>query len=678
MRDDPLLQPFRLKHLVLRNRILITSHEPAYTEDGMPKDRYRAYHVERAKAGVALTMTAGSASVSRDSPPAFGNILAWQDEVVGWMRRLADECHDHGAAVMIQLTHLGRRTRWDKGDWLPVIGPGQRREPAHRALPKQVEDWDIARVIRDFADAAERMQAAGLDGIELEAYGHLLEQFWSPLVNELPPPYGGGLDDRLRFTFDVLGAIRERVGPDFIVGLRYTGDEDLPGGNGKAEGLEISRRLKDSGLVDFLNVVRGHIDTDPGLTDLIPIQGMPAAPHLDFAGEVRAATGFPTFHAARIPDVATARHAIASGKLDMVGMTRAHIADPHLVRKIVEGREDDIRPCVGANYCLDRIYQGGMALCIHNPSSGREIEQPHEIEPAPAAKRVTVVGAGPAGMEAARVAATRGHAVTVFEAADAPGGQVRLTAQDPRRREMLAIIGWRSEQCEKLGVEFRFNTLAEAEDVLATQPDAVIIATGGLPHVEVLATGDELVCSAWDILSGDVRPGREVLVFDEAGDHAGLMAADLISATGGRVEVVTPDRAFAPEVMAMNLVPYIRALQGRDTVFTVTWRLLAVAREGNRLRATLGSDYGGVTRDRLVDQVVVNAGTRPLDEVYEALKPLSSNLGAVDYDALTEGRDQPIGAGPEGGFALYRVGDAVAGRNTHAAIYDALRLVRRI
>ncbi|MFN3279889.1 MAG: N-methyl-L-proline N-demethylase HpbA [Paracoccus hibiscisoli] len=676
MSSDPLLQPYRLKHLTLRNRIMITSHEPAYPEDGMPKDRYRAYHVERARAGVALTMTAGSAAVSRDSPPVFNNILAYKDEVVGWMRKLVDECHDHGAAVMIQLTHLGRRTRWDKGDWLPVVAPGHEREAAHRAFPKRMEEWDIARIIRDFADAAERMQAAGVDGIELEAYGHLLEQFWSPLTNDLEAPWGGSLENRLRFTMQVLQAIRDRCGPDFIVGLRYTGDQVLSGGMEEDEGFRVSHLLKDSGLVDFLNVVRGHIDTDAGLTDLIPVQGMPGAPHLEFAGRIRAETGFPTFHAAKIPDVATARHAIAAGLLDMVGMTRAHMADPHLVRKIIQGREDDIRPCVGANYCLDRIYQGGLAFCLHNAATGREETMPHDIPPASDKRRVTIVGAGPAGLEAARVAAERGHAVTVFEAADKPGGQIRLTAQQERRREMISIISWRMAMCEKRGVSFRFNSYAEAADVLATDPDEVIVATGGLPHTDVLGVGNDLVCSAWDILSGDVKPGQDVLIFDDAGDHAGLQAADIIAATGARVEIVTPDRAFAPEVMAMNLVPYMRSLQRRDVTFTVTWRLLSVVRDGNRLRATLGSDYGDMTRERLVDQVVVNHGTRPLDELYFDLKPLSRNLGAVDYDALIAGDAQGAAPNPDGRFRLFRIGDAVAARNTHAAIYDALRLVK--
>ena len=525
MSADPLLQPYQLKHLTLKNRVMTTAHEPAYPEDGMPKERYRIYHETRAKAGVALTMTAGSAAVSRDSPPVFNNILAYKDEVVPWMARLAEACHTHGCAVMIQLTHLGRRTGWNKGDWLPSVAPSHQREPAHRAFPKKLEDFEIARIIEDYADAAERMQAAGLDGVELQAYGHLIDQFWSPLTNRMEPPYGGSLDNRLRFGFEVIEAIRKRVGPAFILGVRYTADEVEAGGITEAEGLEIAQRLKVSGQVDFLNVIRGRIHTDPAMTDVIPVQGMKSAPHLDFAGKVRAATGLPTFHAARIPDVATARHAIAAGLLDMVGMTRAHMADPLIVQKIMAGREDDIRPCVGATYCLDRIYQAGDALCIHNPATGRELSLPHDIPKADHAKRVVVVGAGPGGLEAARVAAERGHHVTVFEAAPDPGGQVRLTAQSKRRAEMIGIIDWRMAQCAARDVAFRFNTFAEAEDVLSLSTDVVIIATGGLPEVTVLDAGNDLAISAWDLISGDVKPAGRVLIYDDAGDHPALMAA---------------------------------------------------------------------------------------------------------------------------------------------------------
>lgn len=672
---DPLLQPYRLKHLTLRNRIMTTSHEPAYPEDGMPKARYRAYHVERAKGGVALTMTAGSAVVSRDSPPAFNNVLAYKDEVVRWMAELTDACHEHGAAVMIQLTHLGRRSSWSNGDWLPIVSASGAREPAHRAFPKVIEDWDMARIARDYADAAERMQAAGLDGIELEAYGHLLDAFWSPGLNALDAPFSGSLENRMRFPMQVLSAIRERVGAEFIVGVRFSADESREGGVGKAEGMEIGLRLKDSGLVDFLNIIRGTIETDAALTGVIPLMGMKSAPHLDFAGEVRAATGFPTFHAAKISDVATARHAVANGLLDMVGMTRAHLADPHIVKKIIEGREGEIRPCVGATYCLDRIYQGADALCVHNAATGRELAMPQVIARASVRRRVVVVGAGPAGLEAARVAGERGHEVVVLEAAQVAGGQVRLCALSPRKKDMLGIVDWRMSECARLGVEFRFGVWAEVADVLALAPDVVIVATGGLADSEVFAAGNELVVSAWDILSGDVKPGQDVLIWDDAGDHVGLQAAEVIALAGGSVEIMTRDRTFAPEVMGMNLVPYIRALQPLGAVFTVALRVDGVMREGNRLRAVLGSDYGAVDQSRLVDQVVVNHGTLPLADLYFELKPLSRNLGEVDYGRLMAGVAQSWDGS---GFEVYRIGDAVSGRNIHAAIYDALRLVKDV
>ena len=681
MSNDPLLQPYQLKHLTLRNRIMTTSHEPAYPEDGMPKDRYAAYHAERAKAGVALTMTAGSAAVSKDSPPVFNNILAYKDEVVPWIRNLTDAVHEHGAAVMIQLTHLGRRTGWAKGDWLPSVSSSKHREPAHRSFPKLAEDWDIERIISDFADATERMKEGGMDGIELQVYGHLLDQFWSPLTNDLDGPYGGqSLESRLKFPMDVLKAIRARVGNDFIVGLRYTADEEDTAGITPKEGIEISKRLANSGMVDFLNVIKGRIHTDPAMTDVIPVQGMANAPHLDFAGEVRKATGMPTFHAAKIPDVATARHAVASGLLDMVGMTRAHMADPHIVRKIMEGREDDIRPCVGATYCLDRIYQAGEALCMHNAATGRELTMPHDIAPSTNKKKVVIVGAGPAGLEAARVAAERGHDITVFEAQPDPGGQVRLTAQNPRRREMISIIDWRMSQCAARDVDFRFNTWAEAVDVTALNPDVVIIATGGLPNTELFESGKEqdLVVTSWDLISGDVKPGQNVLIYDESGDHPGLMAAEVAANAGSTVEVMTPDRMFAPDIMGMNLVPYMRALQDKDVTFTVTRRLKDVVRGGNKLKAIIGTDYSDFTSEKVYDQVVVNYGTLPIDDLYFDLKPLSSNGGAVDYNALINGHAQTVTRNGSGSFQLFRIGDAVSARNTHAAIYDALRLMKDI
>lgn len=678
---DALLRSFQLKHLNLKNRILTTSHEPAYNEDGFPKDRYIAYHLERAKGGIAMTMTAGSAVVSKDSPPSFDNIHAYKDEVLPWIKKLTKVIHDQDCAIMIQLTHLGRRTTWNKGDWLPSISSGKHREPAHKAFPKVAEKWDIQRIIKEYGDAAERMKEGGMDGVELEGQGHLIGQFLSPLTNELENEYGGNFENRLRFTLDVLSEIRKKVGKKFIVGIRCVFDEVQEGGISKTEGFKIAKILSDTGLVDYLNVNRGRIHTDPILTKHIPIQGMKSAPHLEFAGEIKKEVNIPIFHASKISDVATARYAISNGLVDMVGMTRGHLADPHIVTKIKEKREDDIRPCVGATYCLDRIYQGEEALCIHNAATGRELKFPNIITTSKIKKKIVVVGAGPGGLEASRIAAERGHDVVVFEAASDPGGQVRLCAKSKRRKDMMGIIDWRMQQCNKKNVKFNFNVLAEKDDVLDENPDTIIIATGGMPNLELFETKKNLenIFTSWDIISGDIKLADNILIYDEAGDHTAMQSAEIAIEEGSKVDFMTPDRLISSEIMGMNLTPYLKNLQNKNITYSIAKRLLNVSIKGNKLNALIGSDYDeGFKYNSTYDQIFLNYGIKPLDELYFNLVPLSKNEGEVNYDKLIKGEQQNIIKNNNNKFNLYRIGDAISSRNIHAAIYDALRLLVNI
>jgi N-methyl-L-proline demethylase len=678
MSTDPLLQPYRLKHLLFRNRLMSTAHEPAYTEDGMPKERYRLYHVEKAKGGIALTMIGGSSVVAPDSAQAFGNILLYKDEAVRWLRELADDVHAHGAAVMIQMTHLGRRTNWNKADWLPVIAPSNVREPSHRAFPKIMEDWDISRVVQAYADGAERVKAAGLDGLELECYGHLIDQFWSPATNRRDDDYGGSLANRMRFGMEVFSAIRKRVGADFLVGARMVCDEDWDRGLSREEGVSIAQRLAASGLIDFVNVIRGHIDTEEALSHVIPGMGSRSAPHLDFSGEVRAATRMPTFHAARIQDVATARHAIESGKLDMVGMTRAHLADPHIARKVAEGREHEIRPCVGMGYCIDSIYSG-QAVCIHNAATGREATVPHVIARSDGPKRkVVIVGAGPAGLEAARVAGERGHEVVVFEAAAEPGGQVRIAAGLKRRREIMGIVDWRLAECARLGVEIRCNAYAESSDVTAEDPAVVVVATGGVPNMSFLDDGRAFATSTWDILTGAVKPAASVLLYDDNGAHPGMTAAEFIAGSGSDLEVVTPERMLAPDIGGTSYPAYFRALALAEATIGINLRLERLERRGNKVAGIFFDEYGRRRIEKEADQIVVEHGSTPVDELYFELKAGSLNLGEIDHEALLASRPQTIVRNPAGRYRLFRIGDAVSSRNIHAAVYDAIRLMKDI
>ena len=679
--NDPLLQSFQLKHLHLKNRIIITSHEPSYNEDGFPKDKYIAYHLERAKGGIAMTMTAGSSVVSKDSPPSFDNIHAYKDEVVPWIKKLTNAIHDQDCKIMIQLTHLGRRTSWSKGDWLPSISSGKHREPAHKAFPKIAESWDIERIIKEYGDAAERMKEGGMDGVELEGQGHLIGQFLSPLSNDLETEYGGSLENRLRFTIDVLTEIRKKVGQKFIVGIRCVFDEAAKGGLSKSDGLEIAKILSKSGLVDYLNINKGRIHTDPSLTKLIPIQGMKSAPHLDFAGEIKKEINLPIFHASKISDVATARYAISNDLVDMVGMTRGHLADPYIIKKIKENREEDIRPCVGATYCLDRIYQGEEALCIHNAATGRELKFPNIITPSKTKKRIVIVGAGPGGLESARIASERGHEVIIFEAASDPGGQIRLCAKSKRRKDMMGIIDWRMDQCSKKNVNIKFNILAEKKEVLDTNPDTVIIATGGIPNLELFETKKDLenVYSSWDIISGDIKTSESILIYDEAGDHVAMQSAEIAIEQGSKVSFITPDRLISSEIMGMNLTPYLKKLQNENISFLIGKRLLDVSIKGNKLNALTGSDYDELFKNNSTyDQVFVNYGTKPLDELYFELLPLSKNMGEVNYEKFIKGYEQDIVKNKDNKFNIFRIGDAVSSRNIHAAIYDALRLVIKI
>jgi 2,4-dienoyl-CoA reductase-like NADH-dependent reductase (Old Yellow Enzyme family) len=669
-----LLSPLAIKGVTLRNRVVSTAHAPGYAEGGLPGERYQAYQEEKALGGAGLVMFGGSSNVARDSGSIYGQIYVGDDRVIPAFRQLSDRIHAHGAVLMCQITHMGRRTSWNSGDWLPTKGPSTLRDPAHHAMPYEIAEPEIKRIVCAFADAAQRCRDGGLDGAEILGSSHILGQFLSPLSNLRSDAYGGSLENRARFLFQVLEACREAVGDDFILSLRSNFDESNEGGLTPEEGIELARMIGMHGAVEMLNVNGAYGGTDMGLTEYMPGMAFPAAPYVELARRVREASGLITIQAARLSDPATADWAIGAGCLDMAGMTRPHMADPEIVAKLERGEEARIRPCVGAGYCLDRIYSGRDALCQHNVSTGREAWLSPRITPAEAPRRAVVVGGGPAGMEAARVLALRGHNVTLFEAQPKLGGQILLAALGSWRKDMIGIADWLAAEVAHLGVDIRLNTYAAAGDVTTFAPDIVFVATGGLP-ADPLEMG---LPSVWDVLAGQARTEGKTLIYDSVGAHAALSLANRLADEGITLSIVTPDRHLGREIGGQNVPVYLRNLGRAGVAVLPDHALVGVRTEGNRRIALLRNAYSREIIEREVDTIVADFGTASLTEVYDALLPSSRNLGEVEPEALVALAPQPMAANPEGAFALFRIGDALAPRDIHAAILDANRLARTL
>jgi 2,4-dienoyl-CoA reductase-like NADH-dependent reductase (Old Yellow Enzyme family)/thioredoxin reductase len=681
---ESLFRPLAINKLTIRNRIVSTAHAEVYaTDGGMTTERYIRYYEEKAKGGCGLSICGGSSVVSVDSPQSWWkSVNLSTDAIVPHFQNLADAVHRHGGKIMIQITHMGRRSRWDGENWPNLMSPSGIREPVHRATCKTIEEEEIWRVIGDFARAAKRAQDGGLDGVELSAvHQHMIDQFWSPRVNKRTDEWGGTFEKRMRFGMEVLKAVREAVGPDFVVGMRICGDEFHPDGLNHEDMKQIAAHYNATGLVDFFGVVGSGCDTHNTLANVIPNMAYPPEPFLHLAAGIKNVVDVPVIHAQNIKDPHQAERILDAGYVDFVGMTRAHIADPHLIAKIKMNQVDQIRQCVGANYCIDRQYQGLDVLCIQNAATSREYQGlPHIIEKTQGPVRtVLVVGGGPGGMEAARVAAERGHRVILVEQANALGGQITLAAQAPQRDQIAGITRWFALELERLGVDVRLGTRADAALVRDEHPDVCILATGGVPFIDQEAewgAAEGLVVSSWDILSGAVEPGKNVLVFDSICEFSGMSVADFLSAKGALVELVTDDTKPGVGIGGTTFPTYYRSLYEKEVVMTSDLQLVQVYVEGDQKIVVLENEYTGKQEERVVDQVVVENGTRPNESLYYELKPESVNKGQVNVEALYAHAPQPMLESASEGMLLWRLGDAVSQRNIHAAIYDALRLCK--
>src|SRR5947208_146365 len=512
-----LFTPIEVGGITLKNRIYSSGHAEAMAEGGRPTERLRRYHEAKARGGCALTIFGGSSSVHPSSPAAaWKQIANHDDSIIPTYRVLADAVHAHDCLVFTQLTHLGRRAQSDPDVPGALLAPSQIPERVHREVPHELDAEQIIELVRAFGEAARRCREGGLDGVEISmAHNHLIDQFWSPIFNERLDEYGGSLDNRMRFGLEVLAEIRRRAGRDFVVGARISGDEFSPGGLGAEDMATIARRLAASGLVDFLSVIGGGAHTYTLQAAAVPNMSFVPAVFVPLAAAIKsAAPALAIFHAGRIVDAVHADRLVAAGQIDVVGMTRALIADPELPRKAREGRLDDIRRCVGANEgCIDRIYQGKAVTCVQNPATGREGEL-GDLRRAATAKRVVVV---------------------------------------------------------RLGME------ATPALVLGEHPDAVVIATGSHPHIPPVPGSDgKHVVMDRDVLGGEATVGSHVVVIDDVHTEQALSTAELLLDQGKRVEVISPLFYVGQDIGVTSIAPLYTRLYTKGAVLTPCSELRAV------------------------------------------------------------------------------------------------------
>jgi mycofactocin system FadH/OYE family oxidoreductase 2 len=645
-----LFSPVRIGPRTAKNRICCSAHADSLAEDGMPTEHTARYYEAKARGGVGFLMCFGSASVHPTSPARDWNgVELFDDRVLPHLRAFADAVHRHGVPCVAQITHRGRRGR-STGNWGRLYAPSAVREPNHRETPHPLDAATMREFVRAFADAAGRLQDGGFDGCEVMAsHGHLIDQFWSPSANHRGDAYGGDLANRLRFGVEVLQAVRQRVGRDFIVGIRMTGDDFTAGGLSGDLCREIAGRLDGLGLLDYFNVIGATAETYVGEAAAVPDMSFPAALYCPLAAAIKAVVRVPVIATGRIADPAVAERVLREGQADLCVMTRAQIADPDFPNKARDGRLDDIRPCVGYNEgCIDRIYTGRGVSCVHNAVIGREADWA-ELPRAAAARRVVVVGGGPAGLECARVARLRGHDVVLFEKGPELGGQTLIARRAPARQDFDGACRYAAQQCRKLGVVIRLGVEADAATVLGERPDAVVLATGARalrPDVPGLA---EHGLSAWEVLAGREVPGHRVLVIDEEYGQQGPSAADYLLERGRQVTVVTSERSVGSFLGATTGPPVFQRLFGK----------------GVELRCNLAVER-------------VEAGRAVARNVWsgreEALGPFDAFVYAYGGEAVCGLEADLAGKVPR--VAL--VGDCFAPRTLQHAILEGHRLAREL
>ncbi|WP_148046138.1 FAD-dependent oxidoreductase [Nocardioides marmoriginsengisoli] len=652
----PLLEPLALGGRTLRNRIIVTAHA-TYNIDAehLPNDDDVAYFAERARGGAAL-VTMGTTAVHPSSPSPYGIYHNFDDRIVPRYEVLSESVHAHGGLVVPQLGHMGARTDGEAG---AVWAPSQVSHHLWASVPYAMNRADVRTVVEAYAAAAERAVRGGMDGVEISVgHGQMVNLFLSPLTNRREDEYGGSDEARFRFCREVLEGVREAVG-DALLLVRVNGSDEVAGSLDQDQWLDIDQRIAETGLVDAINVSANFYGS------VIPTMAVPRGCYLHYARAVRARVDLPVGAVGRIVDPTMAAQALEDGDADFVGMTRAHIADPHLVAKVVEGRTDEIRPCIGCiQMCQGELGRHRNVKCVYNPVTGRErFLREVETTPADVPRRVVVVGGGPAGLETARVSALRGHRVTLFDERSELGGLVRVAARTDGRDGLIDAVDWLGNEVRRLGVDVRLRRTAESAEVLALEPDVVVLATGASEALPVWAAReDRRLLGAADVVSGRPKLSGTVVVVDETDRTSGMSAALAAAEQGCAVVLLTarpgPAELVEPEVRD----DFLQRLHDAGVELRCSVQVHEFDLAGGTLRCGVGGlaaltyrdvDASGQLLTRAVPDVliaadhVVHTWTEPRAELFADL-PDSIEVRAVG-DVLNPHR---IEAAVHGAFEL--------------------------